>query len=151
MTTPKRVTIDQVSLAANDYLGLLTTAERTTDDLIRAIREWEPDLVDALLQMREKLCRQVAHSTKGLDLTVRQAAECVATPDEHEKLGAIINHIEAEQRRLMAKQANCESALAAELQKVEQEMKAAKQKRSLRKAYHGQPSQGQARFLDARL
>jgi len=143
MMQRKQDSVSGAAQAIHEYDGLLRRIEESTDELLSAVQSWDVEKVENLIEAREELCRKVGPCIRNL--------EGASGSPGSQDLVSTSNLLQARQDRLLKKQAECESALSAGLDRCKAALMSLNQRRDLRDRYRGPTTVERARFLDSKL
>jgi hypothetical protein len=137
--------------AGQNYCNTLRELEDTTDGLIEAIRTWDVDGVQSLVDRRAQLCDKaggaLASFIQETDKWQREAGLAISP-----ELESIFEWTQTEGDSILTKQTECEKLLAEGLRERRSSLLGMSKRRGLRAAYRKPAGQSPAaKFLDNRL
>ncbi|MEN6372158.1 MAG: hypothetical protein ABFD64_09120 [Armatimonadota bacterium] len=142
-------TESQISLTVLEYDKLLQLMDESTQKILSAIKSENAGRLARLVKSRRELCRGlVLYNTRlknMLNLAQSQKSLDVS------RINGIHNRLQADKKRLLTKQAECESALSASLHRCRVKLNNLNRHQNLRNTYQRTADPQQSRFIDNRL
>ncbi len=131
---------------AGDYLAALVSLDKSTEELLTAIRASDMNGIAVQMQERTKACEIASKCASRLADTLTGKEE--SDPE----LSAMLGELTEREQQIIDKQKECESVLTNELEECRTDLLELYCGSRVMKAYRGQGNtEQQAKFLDSRL
>ncbi|MEN6521754.1 MAG: hypothetical protein ABFD46_11475 [Armatimonadota bacterium] len=142
-------TESQISLTVLEYDRLLQLMEESTQKILSAIKSENAGRLAKLAKSRRELCRGlVLYNTRLKNMISHAQSEKSL---DISRINGMNNRLQADKKRLLEKQAECESALSASLHRCRVKLSNLNRHNNLKNAYQRTASPQQSRFIDNRL
>lgn len=135
--------------AAKSYCNLLTAIEQITDQLLAAIRSWNPEAIESLMNQRSGLCRQIGQHVPALQAQLDNLYSEIGD-NSVPALDTAIDNIHLREMAVLEKQLQCDSALTEEMNSCKSSLSALNRGSNLGVSYRQSNLSPNARFLDSR-